>query len=375
MHTMLTHCKDNLQRNSFDSDSQPIMFNDGASASITNDLQDFMIRPTPITQKVKGIAGCAKATYHGTVKWKIEDNSNIIHTFTIPNTYYIANAPTRILSSQHFTQQMQDHKPHAEGTGCTTTSTTIVLFWNQRKFTKTVKLDSKLNITMMNTAPGIMQYKSYLMNQEEAPNWNASVFETHIIPKEESDQGQEDDDLSFQPLDLIQAANKSGTDYNADHSTKTATEDTQQTHNDTTAAEEFSLELPHTIPDDREPTTISAQDELMQSHYRLNHFSFKCMFQLAKQGLLPKKILKANVPICPACQYGEMHRKPWRTKGNHLKASRVATKPGQIISVDQLESPMPGFIAQLKGILTKQFYKYATVFVDQCSQLSYIFLQ
>ena len=70
-----------------------------------------------------------------------------------------------------------------------------------------------------------------------------------------------------------------------------------------------------------------------------------------------------------------MHRKPWRTKGNHLKTSRVATEPGQIVSVDQLESPTPGFIAQLKGTLTKQCYKYATVFVDQYSRLSYIYLQ
>ena len=99
------------------------------------------------------------------------------------------------------------------------------------------------------------------------------------------------------------------------------------------------------------------------------------MFQMAKQGLLPKKILKANVPICPACQYGKMHRKPWRTKGNHPKTSGVATEPGQIVSVDQLESPTPGFIAQFKGTLTKQRYKYATVFIDQYSQLSYIYLQ
>ena len=112
MHMMSTHFKDNLQRNSFDSDSQPHMFDDGASTSITNGLQDFTIKPTPIMRKVKGIAGSAKATYCRTVKWKIEDNNNIIHMFTIPNTYYIANAPTRILSPQHFAQQMQDHKPH-----------------------------------------------------------------------------------------------------------------------------------------------------------------------------------------------------------------------------------------------------------------------
>ena len=50
-----------------------------------------------------------------------------------------------------------------------------------------------------------------------------------------------------------------------------------------------------------------------------------------------------------ACQYGKMHCKPWRMKGNHLKVSRVATKPGQIVSVNQLEPLTPGFIAQLKA--------------------------
>ena len=96
---------------------------------------------------------------------------------------------------------------------------------------------------------------------------------------------------------------------------------------------------------------------------------------MAKQGLLPKKILKANVPICRACQFGKVHRRPWRTKGQPSTSSRVAMQPGQIVSVDQLESPTPGFIAQLKGTLTKQRYKYATVFVDQYSRLSYVHLQ
>ena len=327
MHMMSTHFRNSPQRVPFDSDSQPLMFDDGASASITNDLQDFVTSPTAITCKVKGIAGSAKATYRGTVKWKIEDDNNIVHTFVIPNTYYIAVALTRILSPQHFAQQMQDHKQHTEGTGCTTTSMAIDLFWDQRKFTKTVKLDPKLNIAMTNTAPGIKHYKAYLMNQEGMSNQNASVFETHIIPEDEFNKDQDDDDLSFQPPDPFQASNSQETC----HSTKTITEDTQQTQDDATPKEEFSLELPHTIPDDREPTTIDAQDELMRWHYHLNHhLPFKCLFKLAKQGLLPKKILKANTPICPACQYGKIHCKPWRTKGNHLMASRVATKPGQM---------------------------------------------
>ena len=80
MHRMSTHFKDNLQKNSFDSDSHPLMYDHGVSASITNDLRDFMMKLTPITRKVKGIAGSAEATYRGTVKRKIEDDNDMVHT-------------------------------------------------------------------------------------------------------------------------------------------------------------------------------------------------------------------------------------------------------------------------------------------------------
>ena len=63
MHMMSTHFRNNLQRIPFDSDSQPLMFDDGASASITKALWDFVTKPTAIMRNVKWIAGSAKATY------------------------------------------------------------------------------------------------------------------------------------------------------------------------------------------------------------------------------------------------------------------------------------------------------------------------
>ena len=50
-------------------------------------------------------------------------------------------------------------------------------------------------------------------------------------------------------------------------------------------------------------------------------------------------------------------------------------QPGQVILVNQLELTMPGFVAQLKGLLMTQRYHYATIFVDQFSKLSLVFLQ
>ena len=58
------------------------------------------------------------------------------------------------------------------------------------------------------------------------------------------------------------------------------------------------------------------------------------------------------------------------------KNINVIARPGQIVSVDQLESNTPGLIAQLKGKLTQQRYKYATVFVDQFSGYTlFVYLQ
>jgi hypothetical protein len=52
----------------------------------------------------------------------------------------------------------------------------------------------------------------------------------------------------------------------------------------------------------------------------------------------------------------------------------VATKEGQCVSVDQMISMQLGFIAQLKGTLTKKRYTVATIFVDHYSRLKYVHL-
>ena len=70
-----------------------------------------------------------------------------------------------------------------------------------------------------------------------------------------------------------------------------------------------------------------------------------------------------------------MTKRPWRVKGEDKNVAKTATYPGQVVSVDQLESTSPGFIAQLKGTLTQQRYKYATVFVDQFSRYTFVYLQ
>ena len=47
---------------------------------------------------------------------------------------------------------------------------------------------------------------------------------------------------------------------------------------------------------------------------------------------------------------------------------------GDYISVDTMESRTSGFVAQLKGRLTRRRYKFTTIFKDHYSDFSYIHL-
>lgn len=117
------------------------------------------------------------------------------------------------------------------------------------------------------------------------------------------------------------------------------------------------------------------QAELLRWHYRLGHLSFKRVQLLAAVGAIPKKLATITPPKCAGCLYGAMTRRPWRIKTTKNDLKRTVTKPGDCVSVDQLESSSPGFIAQLKGKLTNNRYRGATVYVDQASGLSYVHLQ
>jgi GAG-pre-integrase domain len=110
-------------------------------------------------------------------------------------------------------------------------------------------------------------------------------------------------------------------------------------------------------------------------HERLGHVSMHTIQHMASKGILPSSIAKCKIPVCQACLYGMMTKKPWRTRAIPKPMSIAITEPGDCVSVDQLESRLPGLLGQLKGIPTKARYKVATVFVDHISDLTFIHLQ
>ena len=278
----------------------------------------------------------------------------------ITGAYLIPNATTRILSPQNLAQQANDHYLMAEGTTALMTSKIITLFWAQRRFTKTVPLDSKTNVVLTMTASGARSFRAFCATITTTKTKQMNIFTTHIIPDEE-------DDISFQPKDPIEPATLDETDQ-----VKTMDEVMTKVPK-TTIVDMGPVTL--VIPDDWEPTSLDPHDELLRWHYHLGQLPFDCTRQLASKDQLTKRLLSCKKPFCSACQYGKMTKRHWRVKGDDKKATKTATRLGQIVSVDQLESNTPDLIAQLKGKLTQRRYKYATVFVDQFSGYTFVYLQ
>jgi hypothetical protein len=115
---------------------------------------------------------------------------------------------------------------------------------------------------------------------------------------------------------------------------------------------------------------------MLRWHYRLGHISFKRIKGMSELGILPKRLAQVTSHKCADCIFGAMIKTHCRSKGNKPKGvGHSTTSPGQMVSVEQLESSAAGFKSQLKGSPTRRRYKAATVFVDHFSRMSYVHLQ
>ena len=335
----------------YDSDSFQIAIDNCATSCFTNDLKDFVGLPQETNTKVLGI-GQGVATYVGTVRWNIVDDSGRRHELVISGTRYQASLPFRLLCPQHVAQIYNDPK-----TTCMTLMDKVIFKWGGGKWTRTLPLHKSSNVGLMWSAPSNKKFYAF-----------ASHFsEPHIIPNDEEEEIMIDREslrASLAPRQQQQQEQEQ------------QTSETPEVQREQPVLIEFSDELERE-PELEPPDVTSKQAALRKCHCRLNHMSFARIQAMAKHRLLPKYLADVEPPMCASCAYGKATRRPWRTKeqqGLKRKLSPV-TGSGACVSVDQLESPTPGFIGQIKGILTIKRYRAATVFVDHFSQLTFCYLQ
>ena len=362
----------------FDTDSVRIAVDNCASRCITNCKEDFI--PGTVennTTNVQGI-GSQQSTCKGTVRWSIADDTGATHTFNITEVLYM-NVPFRLLSPQHWAQNQ------APGSArCITTDAHVILTWKHQAHVKTVPLSKYTNVGLLTSTPGYQNYKAYTALTSATPVSPCCCFpattpssHTYVTDDEEGHDSTEEPQEASIPNDAT--TNTS----HIDDRTNTSHIDDSDAHvngdnqlNSTGNLIDFdSTNHPQAQTHPERPLS-DAQAELLRWHYRLGHASFDKLRLMASEGTIPKRLQHCPVPQCPACTYGKMTKRPWRTKAKPAKVRPVPVRePGDCVSVDQMESPTPGLLGQLKGFLTRKRYTYATIFVDQYSGLSYVHLQ
>jgi hypothetical protein len=193
----------------------------------------------------------------------------------IPKSYYVPTAGVRLLSPQHWAQEMKEVTN--EGTICTTYGDKIILQWNNKLFTKTITIiKTSCNTGIMWSNPSYDEYKQFESSLQQRC--------LSIIPNSDNNKSQ---------LNDIENDNDS-CDDDDNHEARILDNDN-----------EHAYEIQH--------TSMKHENELLTYQEPLGHIPFKYIQQASLKGLLPKRLSKCNIPICPSCLYGKLSRKPWRT--------------------------------------------------------------
>jgi hypothetical protein len=367
----------------FDTDSYELYVDNRASRCITNDLKDFIDTPVPADVKIYGTNGTSSGTLMGTVEWPIEDDTGRVHNIRIPRTIYSESNRSKLLSPQHWSQEASDRHPIRNGTWCATLDDRIVLFWDQQQYKKTVYLlPDRSNVGVILGAHGTKAYvkahNSIVKNAGDSIVAMPTVLDTIVHHIDEYGTYEANEDTAL-PIPIASDDEKDGQEGKNQEKLQSdpqgIPQESQQDQTNYEDLQNFNLDLQIQEEEVNATSFTTREQEYYYWHTKLGHLSKGRMQQLAKRGAIPRHLAKIDPPLCVACIHGKATKKPWRTKTSPSKMPKIASSPGQCISVDQMESSTAGFIGQLKGaILTMLRYKYATVFVDLYSDYTYVYL-
>jgi hypothetical protein len=315
----------------------------------------------------------------GTVKWKIKDDKGKIQNFILPNTCNSSSVETRLLLPQHWAQTRKKGRDSC----CITYHDAIIMRWNKDKYQITAPLDNRKNrnVGVVRSAPGIKQYLTscQAIDQEFTTiAYPATICMDCQIAEVTDDEASVEapklsQDKPEKAMDRVRPVMPTEIEQMREEIFKDKESESILHDDDKTVEEDF-------------PTYAQDSQEYMHWPYRLKHPTHTVMTKMAKQGMLPRGITKilttiskqhTKPPMCNDCCGAKATRKPWRGKGKRYiqKHLKKMPHPGEVVSVDQLESSIPEFIGQMIGKLTNQRIVSSTVYVDHASDLSYVYHQ
>jgi hypothetical protein len=113
---------------------------------------------------IKGFGGTRTMNVKtGTFRWSWENDQGQVHTFDIPNSYYVPDGNhVQLLSPQHWAQlQSSNRKSQTDcGGEHTNDGNECVLYWKGGGLHKRhIKLERKDNVATFSLAPGYKQFE------------------------------------------------------------------------------------------------------------------------------------------------------------------------------------------------------------------------
>ena len=253
-----------------------------------------------------------------------------------------------------------------KGTWCATYDDKhkVVLHWNGNFATRSVPLDPGTNVAIIRSASGMKRFMSYRnVLQDDEVESKMLCFNMNTVTDDEDSGDEEKHGNSSLAFDLEENGplswKKTSETYNKQNSVLPLASSRGSIYELVPQLALHHAKLPRNMSEDED--SLSPTATLLLLHYKLNHLPFEQLRVIAMSGYLPRKVLlRARIPKCAACLYGKAIRRAWRSKApvNNV-GSLFSTIPRQCVSVNQLQSPIPGLIAQLKGIPTIQQYTAA----------------
>ena len=114
----------------FNTNAKPIRVDNRCSACISPYVEDFIGRLEDMNKTIKGFAGVqTNNPKTGTLCWQWLDDTGRMHTFEIPNSYYVPECEQRLLSPQHWAQTRS--AADRATTRCITLALNVYLRWTK----------------------------------------------------------------------------------------------------------------------------------------------------------------------------------------------------------------------------------------------------
>lgn len=348
-----------------DTDSYLLGIDNRATAYISGYIEDFPGLLWPTDRVVRGFMDQkAGDVSTGQARVRLESDSGEIHDFYLDGSYYVPGCAVRLFSPQHWARQLRKQR---RGPAYSITYDDRVEL-HARNFKKTIPLDPVTNVATCRTAPGFSKFEAFCAEagfDDDDSSGEILAYDSNLVSDDEDD----DDPADFSTIDNNVRDDFSNLDPLDDERnllTPTTPNSSPTRIRDDELVNESELE--------REQKRHEV--ELLTHHLRFAHVSFRKLQIMARFGIIPRRLAKCRIPVCAACMYGKATKRQWRQKSpNNADESYHPTKPGEVVSVDQMRSPTPGLIAQMTGILTTKRYEYATIYVDHYSSFGFVYLQ